>query len=183
MRRSSVAAALLAALAALPLHGQQDRAALPTCASLGRPAITVMGPPEAGEEEVRSGVRASGAVPEGVDVVVVGWRQAPPMMNKRAVEVQLGRALGRLAYEGFAAEGEAVSIVMLGADGRVTDVLPGSGNRDVDRVLRVFWRRPEFAAPVVNGCRAPAWVRVPIRFSIRPTATRVQVEYPAMPGT
>lgn len=182
MLRTPLLATLLA-LAARPLGAQGDAAALPTCESLGRPAIAVMGPPDADREQVRSGVRASGAVPEGMEVRVIGMPHAPPMLNQREVRVQLVRALNRLAYEGFAADGEAVSIVMLDVEGAVGDVLPGSGNADVDRVLRVFWRRPRFAPPVVDGCRAPAWVRVPLRFSIRPDETRVQVEYPALPDS
>jgi TonB family protein len=120
-------------------------------------------------------------VPHGVRVMVIGFGEAPPMLNTREVEAQLRRALQRLSDDWHAVEGEAVSIVMLDSEGNVRDVLPGSGNPDMDRVLRTFWRRPRFAPPVVSGCRVPAWVRVPLRFSIGPDAVQVQVNYPALP--
>src|SRR6202008_2243913 len=139
-----------------------------------------MARPEPDQDQLDSQLRASGAVAAGSEIRFIDRRQAPPMQDVGGAQRQLGLLLFRLDWQGMRVEGEAVSIVSLDENGAIQSVVPGSGNADVDCVLRTFWRRRQFAPPIVDGCRAPAWVRVPIQFRVFDDKVEVQVEYPAM---
>lgn len=182
MRFPRFALPLLALAAASPLHGQAAATVapfLPTCAAEGMPRLGVMPPPDADTALVRRQLAASSAIAEGVELRFIGREEAPALRDMAAAERQLGRLLGRLANQGLQAEGEAVSIVSLDAEGAMTNVVPGSGHTEVDRAIRTFWRAQRFDPPVVGGCRAQAWLRVPIEFKVDDSGVQVRVAHPA----
>lgn len=182
MRFSRFALPLIALAAASPLHGQAATLVapfLPTCAAEGTPRLSVMPPPDADTAQVRQQLAASGAIPEGVELRFMEREDAPAMRDMEAAERQLGRLLGRLANQGLQAEGEAVSIVSLDAEGAMTNVVPGAGHPEVDRAIRTFWRAQRFDPPTVRGCRAQAWLRVPIEFKVNASGVLVRVDHPA----
>ena len=182
MRLTSSALALLA-LAASPLHGQSSRISasdLPTCASLGTPRLAVLLPPGADSAKARASLQASDAIPDGYDVRIIDRRRAPGFAGAGTADRDIGRLLRRLSDQNMQVRGDAISLVSLDSDGVVDSVIPGSGDTEVDRAIRLYWRDQRFTPVVVDGCRAPAWIHIPIRFEIHATRVFARVGYGAV---
>jgi len=177
---------------ATPLHAQQPLPAsteYPTCASLHQLRLAVMPPPGANTGKLKKQLLEGRGLPAGTDIRFIDASTAPPLIGGEQTTRELSRILQELyTFDHVAASGEAVSIVVVKEDGSVAQVVPGAKQPAVDRALTRFWKEQHFRPLVLGGCRAPAWVRVPVTFDVKWDAsfhtdsTYVHYQYPTVSG-
>ena len=161
--------ALLTACAAT-LHAQgsstaADTALLPACAEGGLSRIAVTVPPGQTREQVVQALQQSGSLPAGTQVRILEDHEKPRIVNRERFRELVEMHVHRFLRAGLQVDGDAVALVQLDADGRVTDVDPNTGHRDVDRGIRDLWRRTRFEPVVVGSCRAPAYLHLKLRIT------------------
>lgn len=178
---------LLAALltCACTLHAQAssasaDTALLPACVEGGINRIAVTVPPGQTREQVVQALQQGGGLAPGTQVRILEDHEKPRIVNRERFSELVGMHVHRFFRAGLRVDGEAVALVQVDADGRVTSVTPNTGNRDVDRGVRELWRRTRFEPVVVGSCRVPAYLHLSLRIASdfdehwRQTEIRVQ---------
>lgn len=138
--------------------------ALPACADGGVARVAVTLPREQTREALVQSLQESRAFPEGTQIKILDDGERPAMLNTRQFHERMLMHLNRFLNAGLQVDGSAQALLEVNADGEVTAVHPGSGNRDVDRGLRNLWRTARYTPVVVGECRVPAWLHVDVSF-------------------
>lgn len=159
------AALLLAVAPALRAQAPADTALLPACAEGGISRVAMTVPPGQTPRQVAEALQAGGGLPEGTQVKFLAPHERPQLLNLDEFSDLVEMHVHRFLRAGLQVDGEALSLVTVSADGRVTDVDVHSGHRDVDRGMRELWRRARFEPVVVGSCRVPAYLHLNLRFN------------------
>ena len=170
-----VAAALLVgAASARDIHAQtapdsaRDRVlkegAPPACHESGIRRAAVMVPPGQTREQLRATLARGALFPAGTEVVILEPGQLTPLLDPAAFHERMNRTLRRLYNADLKIDGTLSVLLVLEADGKVREAHPNTRNNQVNRTLAETWLEARFAPYVVEGCRVPAWVHVPLSF-------------------
>lgn len=185
MRSTILIIAALLTAGAHTLHAQDssasaDTALLPACAEGGISRIAVTIPPGQTREQVVQALQQSGGLAPGTLVRILEDHEKPRIVNPERFSQLVEMHVHRFFRAGLKVDGDAVALVQVDADGRVTAAHPETGNRDVDRSIRELWRRTRFEPVVVGSCRVPAYLHLSLRITSdfdehwRQTEVRVQ---------
>ncbi len=160
---------LLCAAALLPAWGgasaQADTTfATPACAERGQQRMVVMVPPGRTEEEIRRALAGGTSLPRGTQFTIVAPGELPPLRDVARFEYRMNVTLRSFLVTGHQIDGTVNTLLVLDDRGVVVEARPGTGNRDVDRRLVRTWMTARFEPYEVGGCRAGAYVYVPLSF-------------------
>lgn len=139
-------------------------AAPPACHESGIRRAAVMVPPGQTREQLRATLARGALFPAGTEVVILEPGQLTPLLDPAAFHDRMDRTLRRLYNADVKIDGTLSVLLVLDADGRVREAHPNTRNNQVNRTLAETWLEARLAPYVVEGCRVPAWVHVPLSF-------------------
>jgi hypothetical protein len=157
------AASPLAARAQSPLDSVVGAVTPPACHELGIRRAAVMVPPGQTAEQLRVTV-ARGMFPAGTEVAILQPSQLMPLRNGATFQERMNRTLRRLVNDDVKIDGTLSVLLVVDADGNVREAHPNTRHNQVNRTLAETWKEAQLVPYVVEGCRVPAWVHVPLSF-------------------
>lgn len=135
----------------------------PACHESGIRRVAVMVPPGQTTEQLRTAL-GRGMFPAGTEAGILQPGQLMPLRNGAEVRKVMRRTLSRLLDDGVKIDGTLSTLLVVDANGTVREAHPNSRDNQVNRVLADAWRKAQLVPYVLEGCRVPAWVHVPLSF-------------------
>ncbi|GLC25933.1 hypothetical protein [Roseisolibacter agri] len=135
----------------------------PACHESGIRRAAVMVPPGQTRDQLRATLARGALFPAGTEVVILDAGQLTPLLDP-AFHERMSRTFRRLYNADVKIDGTLSVLLVLDADGRVREAHPNTRNNQVNRTLAETWLETRFAPYVIEGCRVPAWVHVPLSF-------------------